>query len=298
MNYAYVFGDFLTENVTNYGIVSEFTNTLRKQLSLKNCIILENSGESGSALPDYIIGGKIKFDVDIYYFSIVVSDYRDKMKQWSDQLYTRDIYTLNGTRDTAKAAAGRIIKLVKNETVLPYRENRNYQGNKLKYRELTNEIPVNSIIFNFIDVPMKYPYGYTYNFPLSFGVDLFQVGYCLFIPGTSLGIGVGTKVFDVHGPTAGSVLPLIVYLPLYITPASYGNYRNDIYLTAEWGFLIQQYSYLDLNVKVILNGINLSVGWLMLPAYSDSTITRDYYNTFYASITFSFGSYIVKWKER
>lgn len=296
MYYTYLTGNFEVKSPKNLNVVNEFTNRLYKELYARK-FYPEEEIQNVSVHPDFIISGEIDSTSEKYEFHIIVSEYTNKFKEWSDDVYTEDIFGLSGTRDAAKAAADRIVRMTRNENLIPYKE-QHYYKKDYAMKITASGSPESSLIFNFIDVQMKYPYGFMYDFPLAFGIDLFEFGYSIFIPGTSLGIGFGTKVIDIHGPTAGSFLPIIIFVPLYISPGEYNFKRNDLYLTAEWGFFLSQYSYIDLSLELMLNGITLMAGWLILPPYSDSTYSRPLYSSFYAGIKFNFGEYKVKRGEK
>ncbi len=294
MNYTYQVGSFEIRKETNFYIMDEFTNCLFKELAVKKFYLTE----SGTSIqPDFIISGWMDSIPGRYEFHIIVASYTNKFNEKADDLYTEDLYGLSGTRDAAKAAAGRIVIMAGNGYLPPYRERHNYNLDHTPEASESGS-PESAFILNFVDVPMRYPYGFMYNFPLAFSFDLFECGYTLFLPGTGFGIGAGTKAVDVHGPTAGSILPVILYLPVYISPGNYSYSRHDLYFKAEYGFLLPQYSYIDLSLNLILNGISFSAGWLDLPAYSYVSYNRAYYSTFYAGLKFSFGEYIIKLQEK
>jgi hypothetical protein len=276
-------------NITD--IINEFTNTLYMELAGMKFYRADPGDPDAS--PDYIISGQVDFDNGRYTFHIVMSDFTNKFHERFDDIYTGDTLSLSGTRDAARQAAGRIVRLSRDQILTPYRERHDYKRDEA-LKTGNNGSPQSAFIFNFIDVPMKYPYGYNFNFPLAFGIDLFEAGYTVFLPGTSLGIGIGTKAVDILGPTAATFLPLIIYVPLYISPGDYGMDRRDLYFTAESGILVPQYSYFDLSLNLIINGISFSAGWLALPEYSNSTYYRPFFYTFYAGLKISFGVYELK----
>ncbi len=299
MYYTFLFGNFEMNNVTNLSIVNEYTNWLEQALKNKKFFPAELSGNGSLDQADYIISGAVRQSSERYTTQIFISETTNKIRQWSDEVYTEDVWSLNGIRESAKVLAERIIRLVKNQQLPPYRERHDYKKEfSIKASVLTNASPVNARMFNLINIPMSYPYGFRFDFPLAFGLELFQIEFTWFIPSTRLGLGIGTKAFDIHGTNAGSILPLTVFVPLYIAPSDYGFGRSDIYFTAEWGFFIPQYSYVDLSFKLIMNGISFSIGWIMLPGYADVNYSRQYYDSFYAGLTLMFGSYQVDWEAK
>ncbi len=275
--------------VTNEMIV-DFQNNNLLRIDLSPSGIIESK-------PDFFLTGSVSYYEEKYTIYIKFSDIINPDKILEDEVYTYDLWSREGLKDCIKILADRIMKKLNGRKVMIYREISDYKKIHGRMNKINkNLIPTGAEIINIINVPMSYPYGYLFDFPLAFGFDFFQYGIVWMFPNLPFGFGISTEAFDILGPNAGTVLPLQLLIPIYIFPDKYAYNRKDIYLYSDWGFLLPQYSYLNIGVKIMFNGLSLSFGWLYLPAATSDNYSREEYSGFFGRITISFGKYNVNWK--
>lgn len=297
--YTYILRDITYREITNQEIKNNFPLYIMDSLSNRQFYIFDPENEGEDAFPDFVIDANLTFYDEKYEISVKILDMTNKLARYSDSVYTKDLWSNEGFLSAIDSLADRITRIVKGQRIFSYREKKDYRREHARTHRIGNKIyPQSGRIINLVSVPLRYPYGLTYNFPLSFGLEVFQIAFIIFIPETYLGIGFGTKALDIHSTNAGSVLPLTVFMPIYIFPDDYLYSRRDIYLYAEWGYLYPQYSYIDIGIRLYLSSMNFSIGWIMLPEYRDEKTFRPYYETFYIGFSLEFGSYNIFFKEK
>lgn len=286
------------EDVTNSSLVSIFSNSLVKEFSRRYFIALnEQTNTTRTIEPDFLFTCNLSREDNKFLIKLKINDLIDKTKRWEDNVYTYDLQDGRGLSECAAALSERIIFKMLGKHIPEYREKIDYQREfGRKGLNMLGKFPHDIKMVNLINIPMRYPYGFTFDFPLAFGLEFFQITYTVLLPNTPLGAGIGTEAGSIHGPMAATILPLQLFIPIFIFPDDYEFNRKDLYLTAEAGFILPQYSYLDISFRFVMNGLWISLGWMYLPYYTFAGFTRPEYNTFYGGITLYFGSYEVNWQ--
>lgn len=278
-----------------------FLTSFAEELSKRNFFPAEDNPENLAGLdPDFVFDGVVRYEPgdSRYNISLHVINVRNKLKQWRDTVYTMDIWSDEGAHESASALAERFSRLSRGVKVGEYRELKDYRKKYNLFSSTTNVRPDSMSMINFISLTVRYPYGFDLNLPtqgFGFGLEFFHYAFGWFLPDLPLGLGIGTDIADIKGPEAGSFLPLYVYIPIYVFPSDYEYNRKDIMIVGEWGPLIPKYSFIDVSLKAIYNGLTLSVGWLYLPPHSEENYTRKETSTIYASISLYFGNYQIEW---
>lgn len=287
-----------TENITNRTTFASFTNILIEELARRHYYILDgiNPGPEREE-PNYMISGNISYQGDRYAVELRVENITNRKDRWEDSVYTTDLKSMSGFREAARAIAFRTDIFRKGRTPGSYRERTDYEkiyGRAIdgKFKRTINHIEM----LNFLNASLVFPTGYDAGFPLKFSLDFFEYAYVWVLSNTTLGIGAGAKVFSYHAPTAMSFLSLAAYVPIFVFPDDYDFNRKDLFFCVEAGFFIPQYSYIDLNLKLIFNGMSIMAGWLYQPYYASGAVLRNESWTIYGGLTFSFGKYTVKWQ--
>jgi hypothetical protein len=282
------------ENITDSNmIVAVFTNSFLSSLKKKNFILFERDTDLlESQNPDYLIALNIVFSEEKFITVAEVSKSLDNTKVWKDQVYTYDLLGREGLRDCSAVLADRIARKILGKPVMDYSERMDY---KKKRSKETKNSPQSIEIMNFINILMRYPDGFWFDFPLAFGIEVMEFQYYWLIPNSPFGAGLGTKVVSIKDAAALSILPLCVSFPLFIYPDEYLYNRKDLYAFFEAGFLIPQFSYIDLGLKLRLNGISITFGWLHKPLFQSDSFLRSEDSTFYGELAISFGNYKVSW---
>ncbi|MCX7820647.1 MAG: hypothetical protein N2258_03125 [Brevinematales bacterium] len=276
--------------------INALTNTLILSLEKYklNYIALEENFN-----PDYLISLTITYldYEETYIINTIIRSVSEKDFILEDSIYTKDIWGNAGFEEAGKNLAKRIITLINGKKTMPYKEITDYR--KYYTRKIAQNNYVNDYeMIDFINVGIFYNQGFDYGNGIGFTVKLLEYSKIWLIPETFFGIGVGLGIFDIHSSNAGGILPITLYLPLYIFPDSYEYNRKNLFLTAEWCGLLPSYSYYDVNLRFYFSGIGLKIGWVYYPYYKDNYLERKEESKFYGGIFLFIGNYDIKLSEK
>ncbi len=285
----------IKHSIENYKI-DAFTNSLISYLEKYrfNYIPLEENFN-----PDYLLSFNIKYMdyEETYLINVTIRNVVEKDYIFDDIIYTKDVWGVLGFEESGKNLSKRIITLINGKKNLPYKEMTDYR--KVYTRKIAKGNYVNDYeMIDFINVGIFHNQGFDYGNGIGFTVKLLEYSKIWLIPESFFGIGVGVGIFDLHSSNSGGILPLTLYIPLYIFPDSYEYNRKNIFLTGEWCGLIPSYSYYDVSLRFYFNGIGLKIGWIYLPYYKDNYLERKEENKFYGGIFLFIGNYDIKISEK
>ncbi|MGC8764299.1 MAG: hypothetical protein ACP5QT_00215 [Brevinematia bacterium] len=276
--------------------ISAFTNSLISNLIKYKFTLLRYDEVED---PAYLIFFDFDFQPyeELYVINVKIRSSIDKTFILSDSIYTRDVWGTIGFENAGKNLAKRIFNLLRGKVLPAYREIPDYR--KYYRRIYKDEKSVFGYeLLDFINVGFLFNEGI--NSENSFGISLKLLEYSkiFMLPHTPLGIGFGVGIFDLHSTNAGGILPLTLYIPIYIFPDDYEFNRKNIFIAGEWCGLFQRYSYYDISLRFYYNGVGLKIGWIYYPAFSDKEFTRNETSKFYGGIFFYIGNFDIELVEK
>ncbi|MGC8771028.1 MAG: hypothetical protein ACP5Q5_07235 [Brevinematia bacterium] len=285
----------IKHSIDNYKI-DAFTNSLILNLEKYriNYIPFEENFN-----PDYLFDFTITYMdyEETYVIYTTIRSVSEKDYILDDTIYTKDIWGTLGFEESGKNLAKRITTLINGKKNLPYKELPDYRKIYSRNR-ITNNYVKDYDMIDFINVGILYNQGIDYGSGIGFTIKLLEYSKIWLIPETFFGIGIGLGIFDIHSSSAGGILPLTIYLPLYIFPDSYEYNRKNLFLTAEWCGLLPSYSYYDISLRFYFSGIGLKIGWVYYPYYKDNYLERKEENKFYGGIFLFIGNYDINVSEK
>ena len=267
--------------------VNTFKNYLMLYLSNRNIIYCEENSDV-----DYLIALKLELNPlnAIYLIKVIIRGYVDKTKIFEDTVYTTDVWGMSGFEISARNSAKRIEKLIRGKKLPVYRENfdyKKYYGRMEKGNNYISEMEFQ----NLISIGIFYNEGINSQFHYGISIKLLEYSRIWFLAPLPIGIGAGISVLDIHSTNAGGILPLTIYIPLYIFPDDYEFNRKNLFLTFEWCGLLPGYSYFDISLKYYFNNLGISIGWVYYPRFEDKNFLREENSKFYGGIFFFIGNY-------
>ncbi len=285
----------INNNIESYKVYA-FTNSLIQNLEKYS---LEYIPFEEDYNPDYLLFFDIKFMEyeETFIITTTIRSVSEKEKIIEDIVYTKDIWGSLGFEESGKHLAKRIVKLISGKTLTPYKELSDYR--KIYTRRMTKDkYPIEYDMIDFLNVGIFYNEGVNFGSSLGFTLKLLEYSKIWLIPKTFFGIGIGIGIFDIHNTNAGGILPISLYIPLYIFPDTYEFNRKNLFLTAEWCGLLPYYSYYDVNLSYYFSGVGIKIGWTYYPYFKDKELERKEENKFYGGIFLFLGNYDLKVSEK
>ncbi len=276
--------------------IAAFTNSLIYNFLRYNFFYLNNEEMEN---PDYLLFFDFEFRPynEQYHLSVTVRSFTNKNFILGDSIYTSDLWGTLGFEKAGKDFSKRIFDLIKGRRLKDYREVADYRKYYTKISNANRPV-LGYEMFDFMNFGFLYNEGI--NSENNFGVTIKILEYSriFMVPNTPLGIGFGIGILDIHNTNTGGILPLTIYVPIYIFPDNYEFNRKNIFLAAEWCGLLPRYSYYDISLRFYYNGIGVKFGWMYYPAVNENGFSRSEKYKFYGGIFFYIGSFKIYLGEK
>ncbi len=230
--------DWLTFELSNqnyFSILKDETGRLFSNQSFSNLKGTERDAAFGKTMQSDLVLNSFLFYYDgKIIFHVRMTEVSSGKKKFEDEIYTRDLESTNGFKTGVKNLTARIVRKMKGETLDAYREKANDLEEIKDVEEETNTAFIPQRVQRIAIA------GLGYTFPSGVEVSVFHASYLWLREEWPVGIGIGSDLVKLYlnlpgyTNTAGTILPLQLFLPIYIFPDA--NKMFDFIVSAEWAW--------------------------------------------------------------